>query len=95
MSISAINLDTGKEQRLMTIPKQSSGSLSLAPDGSALLYEEVMVTDKLNQSVVRDAVGQTVSEGYIWLYPLADNTVSPQEAKPQKLFTGIQPLWLP
>lgn len=96
LHISAIDLDTGKEQRLITIPKQSSGSLSLAADGSALLYEEVTVTDKPSQSVVRNPVGQTVSESYIWLYPLQDaNTVSPPPKKPQKLLAGIQPLWLP
>ena len=94
--ISAIDLDTGKKQRLITIPKQSSGTLSLAPDGTALLYEEVAVTDKPSQSVVRDTVGQTISESHVWLYPLQDaNTVSPKKKKPQKLLAGIQPLWLP
>lgn len=96
LHISAIDLDTGKKQRLITIPKQSSGTLSLAPDGSALLYEEVTVTDKPSQSVVRDSVGQTVSESHVWLYPLQEaNTVSSKKKKPQKLLAGIQPLWLP
>jgi len=96
LHLSAIDLDTGNKQRLMTIPKQSSGTLSLAPDGSALLYEEVTVTDKPSQSVVRDAVGQTVSKSHVWLYPLQDaDTVLPLPKKPQKLLAGIQPLWLP
>ncbi len=96
LHISAIDLDTGKKQRLITIPKQSSGTLSLAPDGSALLYEEVTVTDKPSQSVVRDSVGQTVSESHVWLYPLQEaNTISLKKKKPQKLLAGIQPLWLP
>lgn len=96
LHINAIALDTGKKQRLITIPKQSSGTLSLAPDGSALLYEEVTVTDKPSQSVVRDAVGQTVSDSQVWLYPLQEtNTVSSKKKKPQKLLSGIQPLWLP
>lgn len=96
LHISAIELDTGKEQRLITIPKQSSGTLSLAPDGSALLYEKVTVTDKPSQSVVRDSVGQTVTDSQIWLYPLSDtHAVSPKKQKPQKLLAGIQPLWLP
>ena len=96
LHITAIDLDTGKKQQLITIPKQSSGSLSLAPDGSALLYEEVTVTDKPSQSVVRDTVGQTVSDSSVWLYPLPlENTVSPRDDKPQKLLSGIHPLWLP
>lgn len=94
LHLSAIALDTGKKQRLITLPKQSSGTLSLAPDGSALLYEEVTLTDQPSQSVVRDAVGQTVSDSQIWLYPLP-NTASPPKEKPQKLLAGIQPLWLP
>lgn len=94
--ITAIDLETGKKQRLITIPKQSSGTLSLAPDGSALLYEEVTVTDKPSQSVVRDAVGQTVSESSVWLYPLPlANSRASKKDKPQKLLSGIQPLWLP
>ncbi|WP_299404724.1 hypothetical protein [Acaryochloris sp. IP29b_bin.148] len=96
LHISAIHLDTGKKQRLITIPKQSSGTLSLAPDGSALLYEEVTITDNPSQSVVRDSVGQTISASQVWLYPLQDtNTISSKQKKPQKLLAGIQPLWLP
>ncbi|WP_236618836.1 Ig-like domain-containing protein [Acaryochloris sp. CCMEE 5410] len=96
LHISAIELETGKQQRLMTIPKQSSGTLSLAPDGSALLYEEVTVTDKPSQSVVLNSVGQTVSESQVWLYPLQEtNAVFFKKTKPQKLLPGVQPLWLP
>lgn len=96
LHISAIDLDTGKQQRLITLPKKSSGSLSLAADGSALLYEEVTVTDKPSRSVVRDPVGQTVSESHIWIYPLQDaDPVSSPAKKSQKLLAGIQPLWLP
>jgi len=96
LHISALEVETGKQQRLITIPKQSSGTFSLAPDGSALLYEEATVTDKPSKSVVQDSVGQTVSDSQIWLYPLQDAIpLSPQQKKPQKLLAGIQPLWLP
>lgn len=96
LHISAIEVETGKQQRLITIPKQSTGTLSLAPDGSALLYEEVTVTDKPSQSVVLNSVGQTISEGQVWLYPLQENnTIFLKNKKSQKLLPGIQPHWLP
>lgn len=96
LHISAVDLTSSEQLDLITLPGQSSGTFSLAPEGSALLYEQITITHQPSKSVVRDPVGQTISDSQIWLYPLRGSDPTPLTRKqPQKLLAGVQPLWLP
>lgn len=90
LQLSTINIKGGEQQLLKTFPGQATGHISLAPDLSGLLYEELTVTDQPHPSVVRNIVGQTITDSKLWLLPLPTKTESPQ-----RLAAGLQPQWVP
>jgi len=66
--IAAINLSTGKLNPLVILPVQQDLQLRLAPDGSALLFDQVANTSQLDAKSQPHQPGLTTSK--IWLLPL-------------------------
>lgn len=96
LKLSAISLKTGRHQNLKTFPGQATGHLSLAPDYSGLLYEEIIVTDQPHPSEVKNIVGQTITDSTLWLLPLTEKAQSSQPImKPYTVVSGLQPAWIP
>ncbi len=96
LQLSAISLKTGHQQEMKTFPGQATGHLSLAPDYSGLLYEELSVTDQPHSSVVKNVVGQTITESKLWLLPLTAEAKSPKPMiKFRIVASGLQPAWIP
>ncbi len=96
LKLSAISLQTGRRQTLKTIPGQAMGHLSLAPDYSSLLFEEISITDQPHSSVVRNLVGQTITDSKLWLLPLTAAGKSPKpKLKSQIVASGFKPAWIP
>lgn len=97
-SISAINLDTGDVEELRQLPPQPSGHMSLAPDGLAILYDEITPGSD-NSAIVDDGVAIATSK--LWLLPLYPTSEArlnkqPQAIEPKMLpFAGLNPLWIP
>ena len=94
--LSAINVDTGKEQKLIEMPPQSDITVALSPDGLAILFDEALASE-----------AQTNDEAFVgpshrlWLLPLFTTlddrlTRKPTSLPPTELeIAGRNPVWLP
>lgn len=100
----AVDVKAEKFQPLLLLPEQRQMTVSLAPDGLALLFDQLLLApaNTLSQSVISNASkrlvdGQLVQSSYQWLLPL--NPVDAGGVKaldPQRLpLLGLQPKWLP
>jgi hypothetical protein len=95
--LAVIDLKTGKKFPLVSLPDQRDVQFSLAPDGFAVLFDQVTHTALIdpNQEQIKDSSGKPISNSRLWLLPLnpAAPTANPQpEALP---LNGLRPRWLP
>ncbi len=104
--LTAINVKTGKEQKLLEMPPQPEITVSLSPDGLAILFDEVLASDaqkpaspsKTDTKAGTDFSGATHR---LWLLPLFSTLEErlkgePISLPPTELETaGRQPMWLP
>jgi hypothetical protein len=94
----AIDLATVKTYPLLQLAPQQGIAMSLAPDGRALLFDQVAtVPAGGNHQEPRSADGQKIEEGIVWLLPLPES-LSNLEAKikPENLsIAGYAPRWAP
>lgn len=99
LHISAIRLHNLEIEHLVQRPSQASGHMSLAPDGSQLLFDAVEATEPSATNGLKDGVGQAITKSTLWTVPLG----SPPHAKTPKpiptpsalSLSGLQPHWLP
>jgi hypothetical protein len=80
--IAKIDLKTGKPSELLTLPIQRNVTLSLAPDGSALLFDQ-------GTAASSDASAQA-SQANIWSLALTGS-----KPNPKVIAVGTEPQWLP
>jgi Tol biopolymer transport system component len=97
----AIDLTTGGKKPLLLLPtEQRNVQMSLAPDGLALLFDQVTPQTNpmpLSANVLKTQDGEAIATSSLWLMPLLpiDNT-SQTTIKPEKLpLVGFHPRWLP
>jgi hypothetical protein len=94
--IAAINLQTGKLTPLATLSGFRDTRISLAPDGSALLFNQTDSTPA-SQPTIPDPKNPPRSTSQIWSLPLAQSleakTISVQP--PQAIAAGHHGMWLP
>ncbi len=93
----AIDLKTGDQKPLVLLPDQRDVQISLAPDGLAVLFDQV-VTDTANPtlSAPRTSDGEAIATSRLWLLPILSSTSSPQLMQPEQLpLPGFHPRWLP
>lgn len=98
--ISAIDVLTGKDTTLLRRPNKTNGQMSLAPDGSQLLFDDVDASEHRSISALKNEIGQAITGGTLWMLPLNSSKQpnSSQNSVPMasKLsVSGIQPNWLP
>jgi hypothetical protein len=98
--ISAIDVLTGKDTTLLRQPNRTYGHMSLAPDGSQLLLDDIEASEQRSISVLKNEIGQAITGGTLWMLPLNSNKQhnSSENSVPMvsKLsISGIQPNWLP
>jgi len=93
--LAAIDLKTNKLTSLINLPDQRDSQFSLAPDGLAILYDQVTASAHSDSAAIRNQAGRAIANSKLWLLPI--NTASPTPSlKPELLpFAGIQPRWLP
>lgn len=100
----AVDVKTEKFQPLLLLPEQREMTVSLAPDGLALLFDQLLLVspNTLSQSVNSNTAkrlvdGQLVQSSYQWLLPLNPLEAGGVKAlDPQRLpLLGLQPRWLP
>jgi len=96
--LTAVNVNTGEEQELLEMPPQPETNVSLAPDGLAILFDEVLVSNPQANAADSDQRGPTHR---LWLLPLFDTVESRLSGEPTALppteleIAGRQPVWLP
>ncbi len=95
--LTAININTGQEQKLLEMPPQPELTVSLAPDGLAILFDETLV-EAQTSALPEDYEGPT---SRLWLLPLfatlEDRVLrEPTPLLPTELdIAGRHPTWLP
>lgn len=98
--IAAINLETNKLTPLLDLPGQRDAQISLAPDGSGLIFDQVVTTpagvSQNSQSLQTDQ-GQAIATSNLWLLPILPATATTpfKVLPPQPLDAGFQARWLP
>jgi len=96
--LTAVNVETGEAQELLEMPPQPETNISLAPDGLAVLFDEMLVSNPQAQATDSDQNGPTHR---LWLLPLFDTVESRRNGNPTALppteleIAGRQPVWLP
>ncbi|MEL6854190.1 MAG: hypothetical protein AAFO83_03675 [Cyanobacteria bacterium J06607_13] len=94
----AVNVKTGRVQKLLEMPPQPEINMSLSPDGLAVLFDEVLVSDGQSESKPSDFAGPTHR---LWLLPVFSTLEERVSGEPIPLppteldIAGRQPVWLP
>ena len=93
--LTAVDIKSGELKDLLALPPQATVSMSLSPDGLALLFDQTMSG---NPNTREGGVG---AASHLWILPLFTTpaerlTATPVQIPPEKLpLKGIQPIWLP
>ncbi|MEL6472081.1 MAG: hypothetical protein AAFQ74_20325 [Cyanobacteria bacterium J06623_4] len=94
----AVNVKTGRVQKLLEMPPQPEINMSLSPDGLAVLFDEVLVSDGQAENKPSDFAGPTHR---LWLLPVFSTLEERVSGEPIPLppteidIAGRQPVWLP
>ncbi len=92
--LAAVNVDTGEAQKLIELPPQSEITIDLAPDGLAILFDEV-ITEEASSSDYTEPTHR------LWLLPLFSTLEERRAGTPVSLaptsldIAGRHPIWLP
>ena len=99
--LTAINVETGEIQRLLEMPPQPETTVSVSPDGLAILFDETLMSDS---SVATEDASQTAAQSAthrLWLLPLFSTPEERLNEEPTPLVptelnvAGRHPIWLP
>ena len=96
--LTAVNVKTGKSVELLEMPPQPEITVSLSPDGLAILFDESLVSDPQAENL-KETVDRPTHR--LWLLPLFATpeerlSGSPVAIQPTELeISGRHPEWLP
>lgn len=96
--LTAVNIKTGKEQKLLEMPPQAEITMSTSPDGLAILFDEALASEAQQPAAAGTLSGPTHR---LWLLPLFGTLEERLQGEPVALppteleITGRQPAWLP
>jgi hypothetical protein len=93
--LAAIDLATSKLIPLLDLPGQRDVQISLAADGSALIFDQVVAAaaDQGSSSSLQTEQGQAIATSNLWLMPIAPDHPT-QVLAPQPLSSGFHARWL-
>jgi hypothetical protein len=94
----AIDIATAQAFPVLQLPPQPGIILSLAPDGRALMFDQVVTGQKVaGTKTLSTPDGQAIQQGMIWLLPLPSTIAGFQEKiQPEQLpVAGFYPQWAP
>jgi hypothetical protein len=95
--LTLVNLRSGQSQPLLALPNYPEVDLSMAPDGLALVFDQVATTNPLSPSDLLTQSQKAIADGRVWLLSLPEavaigvNT----DLSPQELTPGYSPQWMP
>jgi Bacterial Ig-like domain len=93
-----IDIPTAKVFKLLKLPQQQGITMSLAPDGRALLFDQLVTSQQAtNNKRLAAPDGQSIEQGKIWMLSLPKSLSNPGEKiEPQEVSVGgYNPRWAP
>jgi hypothetical protein len=95
-SLTAVNLETNEQVSLLTLPNYPDVKMSVAPDGIAILFDQVVATLPKPNSKLRTKDGNAITMAKLWLLPLPEIPTkdNPNRISPEELVSGFHPHWL-
>lgn len=97
--LAKIDLKTAQLTPLLELPGQRNLQMSLAPDGSGILFDQVISTSQPATSPVLTDQGETILTSRLWLLPLPSAPKvqdKKTQTQPQAIpLSGFHPQWLP
>lgn len=95
--LSAVQLDTWQDQPLLALPNYRDVQISMSPDGTSLLFDQVATTAPLSSSDLLTPSNQAIADARVWLLALPDSkSVAPtQSVMPKEVTAGFYPKWMP
>ncbi|MFN9175159.1 MAG: hypothetical protein ACK58N_11810 [Synechocystis sp.] len=95
--LALVDLKNLKSQPLLALPNYPEVDLSIAPDGLALIFDQVATTDPLSPSDLLTQSQKAITDGRVWLLSLPKTLAIGVNAEisPQELTPGYAPQWMP
>jgi dipeptidyl aminopeptidase/acylaminoacyl peptidase len=95
--LAVIDLTSGQTRPLISLPNYPEVDLTIAPDGLALLFDQVATATPLSPNDLLTNSKMSIVDGQVWLLPLPGNPNQQEEAdpNPQELTSGFAPQWMP
>lgn len=95
--LAVVNQRSQSIRPLLSLPNYPDVSMNVAPDGLALLFDQVATMTPTKSSELLTPSGQAISDGRVWLLALPDDlrTDLSSELLPQELAVGFSPQWMP
>ncbi|AFY38551.1 hypothetical protein Lepto7376_2261 [[Leptolyngbya] sp. PCC 7376] len=95
--LSALDIATGNETPLLALPNYRDVRLSVAADGLALLFDQVVTANPTQNSNLFTDSGLAVEGGRVWLLalPELEQDAEIQPVPPESLLPGFRPQWMP
>ena len=100
--LTAVNVKTGREQKLLEMPPQPEITVSLSPDDLAVLFDEALGSDEQRAAATKNSGAAALDATHrLWLLPLFGTMEERLREEPIPLppteleIAGRQPMWLP
>lgn len=100
--LTAVNVKTGREQKLLEMPPQPEITVSLSPDDLAVLFDEALGSDQQRAAIAQKlGAASSAATHRLWLLPLFGTEEERLREEPIPLppteleIAGRQPMWLP
>ncbi|OLP17242.1 hypothetical protein BST81_17355 [Leptolyngbya sp. 'hensonii'] len=95
--IAIVDLKTAKVTPWLVLPNQRDIEMHLAPDGLALLFDQLVSAKDNPKTGPRNSSGEVIATSRLWLLPIANADPAVQaRVQPEELpLPGFHPRWLP
>lgn len=95
--LAVVNLTNGQARPLLSLPNYPEVDLTIAPDGLALLFDQVATATPLSPNDLLTGSQMSIVDGRVWLLPLPRDMAMETEAEPnpEELTSGFAPQWMP
>ncbi|MEB3227958.1 MAG: hypothetical protein VKJ27_06210 [Synechocystis sp.] len=95
--LALVDLNQQKSQPLLALPNYPEVDLSIAPDGLALIFDQVATTNPLSPRDLLTQSQKAITDGRVWLLSLPETLAIGEIAdlSPQELTPGYAPQWMP
>ncbi len=95
--LSVLDRNRQESRPLLTLPNYPDVKMSVAPDGLAILFDQVGTAPASSDHDLFTPSQQSITDGRVWLLELPDRLeeIATSEVIPQELAVGFAPQWMP